>query len=110
MIKALLRFAFKLKRKGQVILTAAPSDNQAVTLQMDIEGVKLPLAELEEIFELIVKVDPSGRSELGPGGLDLPLARYLAEKQQGRVRAEIWGDRGLTLYLSLPRPEPEQKK
>jgi signal transduction histidine kinase len=110
MIKALLRFSFKLKRKGQITLTAAPSDNQAVTLQLDIEGVELPQAELEELFELIVKVDASGRSELGPGGLDLPLVRYLAEKQQGQVRAENGGNRDLILYLSLPRSEPEQKK
>lgn len=105
MIKALLRFAFKLKRKGQITLAVAPGDNQEVILHLDIEGVELPQAELAELFELVVKVDPSGRSELGPGGLELPLVRALAEKQQSRVWAENRAEQGLTLYLSLPRPE-----
>lgn len=106
MVKALLRSAFKFKRKGQITLAATPGDNQEVILYMGIEGVELPQAEMEELFELVVKVDPSGRSELGPGGLELPLVRSLAEKQQGRVWAENEEEHGLTLYLSLPRHEP----
>jgi signal transduction histidine kinase len=106
MIKNLLRFAFKLKKKGAIILGATQNDNPEVTLQVDIDEVKLAQAELEELFELVVHIDSAGRSELGLGGLDLPLVRYLAEKQQGRVWAENGRESGLTLYLSLPQHEP----
>lgn len=110
MIKAMLRFAFKLKRKGQITLATGLSDTQEVILCMDIEGVELPQAELAELFELVIKIDPAGRSELGRGGLELPLVRSLAEKQQGRAWAENGEERHLTLYLSLPRYEPGSKR
>jgi signal transduction histidine kinase len=106
MIKSLLRVAFKLTKKGAITLGATQSDNQEVTLQVDIDEVKLAQAEIEALFELVVHIDSAGRSELGLGGLDLPLVRYLAEKQQGRVWAENGQENRMTLYLSLPQHEP----
>jgi signal transduction histidine kinase len=101
MIRSLLRFAFRVKREGQITL-AAHSDAQEVTLEVALGSIKLLPADLTELFELKVKVDGSGRSELGRGGLDLPLARYLAEKQQGQIRAEHKNNTDLTFYISLP--------
>lgn len=101
MIKSLLKFAFKQKKKGQITLTAQSEANE-VTLCMNLDEVALPPAKLEELFELMVKVSPTGHSELGRGGLDLPLARSLAEKQRGRVWAESKNSTHLTFYISLP--------
>ena len=104
MLKSLLRFAFKVKKKGQITLTAQ-SDTQTVTIEVALGEIRLPQAELAELFELMAKVDSSGRSELGRGGLELPLARYLAEKQQGRIWAEHKNDTHLFFYISLPAQE-----
>jgi signal transduction histidine kinase len=101
MIKSLLRFAFKQKKKGQIILTAQGEANE-VTLCMNLDEIALPQAQLEELFELMVKVSPTGLTELGRGGLDLPLARSLAEKQRGRIWAESKNSTQLTFYISLP--------
>lgn len=101
MIKSLLKFAFKLKKRGPVKLAAA-SDKTAVTLRVEVEEVALPAETLAELFELVVKIDAVGRSELGRGGLDLPLARYLAEKHQGRIWTESEANTGTIFYLSLP--------
>jgi signal transduction histidine kinase len=102
MIKSLLRFAFKQKKKGQIILTVQSEANE-VTLCMNLDEIALPQAQLEELFELMVKFSPTtGHTELGRGGLDLPLARSLAEKQRGRVWAESKNSTHLTFYISLP--------
>jgi signal transduction histidine kinase len=49
-----------------------------------------------------VEVDAAGRSELGPGGLELPLARLLAEMHKGRVWVESNATTGTTFYVQLP--------
>ena len=103
-IKGLLKFAFQRKKKGRITLTAQSEANE-VTLCLNLGEVALPQTELDELFELMVKVSPTGRSELGRGGLDLPLARYLAEKQQGRIWAESKNGANLTFYVSLPLHE-----
>lgn len=102
MIRNLLRFVTKLKPEGQIKLTArAESDVVTLRVELDDNGNLSP-AELAELFDLRVKVDSSGRSELGRGGLGLPLARFLAEKHQGRAWAESQNDNKLALCLSLP--------
>lgn len=103
MVMSLLRFGFKWKAKR--LSLGADSNGQAVTLKVGLEGVTLTATQLAELFELIVHVDATGRSELGPGGLDLPLTRRLAEAYNGRIWVESAGDAGTTFYLRLPLAE-----
>lgn len=100
LLKSLFKFAFRSTKKGPLSLAAQP-DATAVTLRLEIGQVGLPPAEVAELFELVVKVDPSGRSHLAPGGLELPLARHLAQKQQGRVWAESQSSGHLVIYLAF---------
>ena len=104
MLKSLLKFAYKARKKGPITLTAQ-TEAQEVILCLEIAQVSSPQADLTNLFELLVNVDPTGRTSLGRGGLDLPLVRYLAEKQHGRVWAESHGD-ALTVYTSLPAHDP----
>jgi signal transduction histidine kinase len=106
MLKSLLKFAFKLTKKGAITLTVRNSDADEVTLCLDIEQTQLGQGEAADLFGLIVKVDPTGRTTLGRGGLDLPLVRYLAEQQQGRVWADSHSSGHLVIYLSLTLSDP----
>jgi signal transduction histidine kinase len=99
-IKILLRFAFTLQKKGAIRLSAQAYEQTALT-QIEVEEARLTEDELNELFELIVKVDGAGHTKLGRGGVHLPLSRRLAEKQQGRVWAERGEDNKVTFYLSL---------
>lgn len=100
-LKTLLRFTFTLKKKGPIILTVHPQP-QAVLIQLEVGDARLTNEEVGELFELIVKVDPTGHTKLGRGGVHLPLIRRLIEKQQGQAWAEHNADNRLTFYLSLP--------
>jgi signal transduction histidine kinase len=104
MIKSLLKFAFKATKKGPITLTAW-AEATDVILRLEIAQVSSSQAEGTDLFDLTVNVDSTGRTALGRGGLELPLVRALAEKQGGRVWAESHGD-VLTIYTSLPAPEP----
>jgi signal transduction histidine kinase len=101
MIASLVHFAFKKVKVGQVIIIAARVD-QAVTIQVSFGEEALADEEIAELFALGVHVDSAGRSELGPGGLAMPLAKGLVEKHQGELWVESEEGEGITFYLKLP--------
>jgi signal transduction histidine kinase len=104
LLKSLLKFAFEFTKKRLITLTAQ-STPENVTLRLEIDQAGLSPAEIAELFDLIVHVDTTGRSHLGRGGLDLPLVRHLAEKQQGRAWAESQNS-ALLICLALPIHNP----
>jgi signal transduction histidine kinase len=104
MLKGLLRFAAKHQQEGDIHLTALREEGM-VTFRVDIVAVHFSPEEVEDLFNLAVHIDSAGRSELGRGGLDLPLARFLAEKHQGRAWARRQKNGRLGLYISLPISE-----
>lgn len=101
MLKNLLRTAFRLTKKGLLTLSAEKSSPEII-LRLEIGPVELSQAEVAELFELGVKTDSSGWNEIGRGGLELPLTRYLAEQQQGRAWAESDQKEGLVICMALP--------
>ena len=101
MIASLVRFAFKKIKVGQVVITAVEA-GQSVAIQVHFGQEALPADEIAELFELVVHVDSAGRSELGPGGLALPLVKGLVEKHQGELSIQSVESEGTTFYLKLP--------
>lgn len=101
MIASLVRFAFKKIKMGQVVITAVEA-GQFVTIQVNFGQEALSPEEIAELFELAVHVDSAGRSELGPGGLALPLTKGLVEMHQGELAVQSVETEGTTFYLKLP--------
>lgn len=99
-ITSCIRFILKSRKEGRLTLTAAGS-GQTVSIQISTDKALVMPEELPELFELTVRVDAAGRSELGRGGLTLPLAQKLAEKHGGRLWAEGAAEE-TTFYLELP--------
>jgi signal transduction histidine kinase len=97
----LIRYAFTLTRTGQVTLTAK-EEGETVMVAVALKKVHISTSDVPTLFELGVEVDAAGRSELGPGGLELPLARLLAEMHKGRVWVESNATTGTTFYVQLP--------
>jgi signal transduction histidine kinase len=107
MLEELFRQALKLKGTRETTV-AASADKKKVTMQIHLAGGVLPVADFEEIFRLIIKIDAAGRSHLGPGGLELPLARRIAEKHGGWIWVES-DETGTTFYVSLPTAEAKSQ-
>ena len=104
MIMNLVRFGFKRVKSGQIVIKAESKDKMVI-IQVILGGVELSREEMSELFKLVVHVDSAGRSELGPGGLALPLAQGLAELHQGEVWVERDELNGTTFYVQLPVSE-----
>jgi len=101
MIDSLVRYAFKKVKAGQVIIAASGAD-RTVTMRVIFGEESLPAEEIAELFELAVHVDSAGRSELGPGGLALPLTKGLVETHNGELWVESNQNAGTTFHLKLP--------
>jgi signal transduction histidine kinase len=83
----IIRFGLKRQKSGQITVLAVEMA-QEVAIRVVLNQVLLDPEQLAELFELGVHVDATGRSKLGLGGMALPLAQRLAEKQNGRLWAE----------------------
>jgi signal transduction histidine kinase len=95
------------KLKGtQNIKISTNNDNAEATVQIHLAGVMVSGQDMEDIFKLITRKDGAGRNHLGPGGLEIPLVRRLAKKQQARVWAEAVGS-GTSFYLTFPIAETQ---
>ena len=87
--------------RGNVTVRAAESDGQLV-LSVDDQGVGIPSADLERVFERFYKVDKARVRGRGGTGLGLAIARHIAESHGGRIWAESEEGRGSSFRLAIP--------
>jgi signal transduction histidine kinase len=104
MLEELLAWS-KLKGAQGVKISASQTPNE-VTIQIHLTGVMVSEQVMNDVFKLITRQDAAGRNHLGPGGLEMPLVRRLAEKQRGCVWAEGEGS-GTSFYLTFPIAETQ---
>ncbi len=105
MFEELLAWA-RIKGTRQVEITAGETAN-GVDVQIELKAVIVPEQDMEDIFRLITRQDAAGRNHLGPGGLELPLVRRLAEKQRAAVWAAQTGN-GTSFHLVFPTGELQE--
>ena len=67
-------------------------------------GIGIPPAHLESIFQEFTQVDTSTTRKVGGTGLGLPISRKLIEMHGGRIWAESSGipGEGSILFVELP--------
>lgn len=101
MVLCLLRFGFKMQRKGRLTIGVDVKDRMVV-IRVTLDLVILSDEQTADLGELVVHIHDAGRAELSPGGLEMPLVQRLARTHNGQVWVESKADSGTTLYLSLP--------
>lgn len=107
MVASLINYACKINPQGKITVGVKHDDTQALA-QVVVNNVWLPSKQIEELFELAVHIDAAGRSELGAGGLDLPLTLHLAQKHQGQAWVENQDQIGAIFFLKLPIHQQRQ--
>ena len=99
----LLENAVKFSPQGGAILVAMEAPPGAAMVRVRDEGIGLPPADVEAIFEPFGRAANAERRVLPGLGLGLATARAIAEAHGGRLWAESPGeDRGSTFSLWLP--------
>jgi two-component system phosphate regulon sensor histidine kinase PhoR len=86
---------------GEVRIVLRPEDG-VVRISVHDEGIGIPPAERERVFEKFFRLDPDLRRGVGGAGLGLSICRALVEQMHGRVWVEPGTGRGSTFVIELP--------
>lgn len=88
---------------GSRVVVAARTDDLMVDLTVTDQGIGIPAAEIERIFERFYRVDPARHRSTGGTGLGLSIVKHVAASHGGEVRVWSVEGQGSTFTLSLPR-------
>ncbi|MBK8170011.1 MAG: PocR ligand-binding domain-containing protein [Sandaracinaceae bacterium] len=86
-----------------LVLLAAP--HRALEIQVRDEGIGIPVAAQERIFDAFYQVDGSSTREHGGTGLGLAIVRRLVEAHGGTIRVLSEVGKGTSFYVVLPEGE-----
>ena len=95
--------AAKYSRGGGTITVSVEENDGHVRLSVADEGVSIPAAEQEAIFEKFYRVDPEQTLGQGGTGLGLYISRELARRMNGEIFVVSEPSHGSTFVLELPR-------
>ncbi len=88
---------------GQTITVSVEPIEDGVAVTVKDEGVGIPRAELERVFERFYRVDRARSRETGGTGLGLAIVRHVAQNHGGRVLVESKPGEGSSFTMQLPR-------
>lgn len=98
----LLHNAVKFSSPGGTVTAAADQVGREVVLRVSDQGIGIPRADQERVFERFYKTDRSRERSQGGTGLGLSIARHIAESHGGTIRLESEEGRGSTFSVALP--------
>ena len=98
--------AVKYSPDGGTVRVSTETDGEAARVAVSDEGVGIPDAEQQLVFEKFYRVDPQMTRGVGGTGLGLYIARELAHLMGGRLEVESGPNAGSTFVLTLRRPTP----
>jgi PAS domain S-box-containing protein len=104
----LLENAFKYSPEGGPVTVSARRAGDWIDVTVTDQGIGIPVADRERVFERFVQGEAGDRRRFGGIGLGLYIVRQLARAQDGEVSAEEGPDGGTTMRLRL-RPGPAEE-
>lgn len=106
--------ALKFTEDGgiRVLTQWQPLDDEVLWLTCAVHdsGIGIPPERLEHMFDAFQQADSSISRRYGGTGLGLPIARTLAERMGGTLRAESLEGRGSIFTLEIPLPFRQQER
>ena len=99
--------AIKYTPDGGRIRMTAGADGDAVWCTVRDNGIGIPAADLEHVFDRFYRVDKARSRESGGTGLGLSIAREIVLRHGGDITIQSRQGRGTTITLRLPAGGPE---
>ncbi|MFP4322547.1 MAG: ATP-binding protein [Anaerolineales bacterium] len=87
---------------GPVTLNVVRNGRASVRVSVIDQGMGIPKAQQERIFDEFYQVDSSTTRRVGGSGLGLALARLLAERMETRITVQSEPGQGSTFAFELP--------
>jgi two-component system sensor histidine kinase SenX3 len=85
------------------VVVGARADDLMVEITVTDQGVGIPAAEIDRIFERFYRVDPARQRSTGGTGLGLSIVKHVAASHGGDVRVWSVEGQGSSFTLALPR-------
>jgi two-component system sensor histidine kinase KdpD len=102
-IQNLLTNAVKYSPDGGCITLSATIDRRELVISVADQGLGMPAAELDRIFDRFHRIQSDVSSGIGGTGLGLAICKGLVEAHGGRIWAESPGEgTGSTFRFTLP--------
>jgi len=88
---------------GKSALIKIDDNDERLEIRIQDEGLGIPAAELERVFDPFYRLEGSRSRETGGTGLGLTIAKSIAEGHGGRLNLQNRNGSGLEARLTLPR-------
>jgi len=98
----LLHNAVKFSPPGTTVTVAAREHDGQLAIEVRDQGVGIPRADIDRVFERFYKVDKARQRGQGGTGLGLSIARHIIEGHGGRIWAESDEGRGSVFTFTVP--------
>jgi two-component system sensor histidine kinase SenX3 len=86
----------------RVVVSTRKSDQWHVEVNVTDQGIGIPDAEIERIFERFYRIDPARSRQTGGTGLGLAIVKHVAGKHGGDVTVWSKEGHGSTFTIRLP--------
>jgi two-component system sensor histidine kinase SenX3 len=86
----------------RVVIATRQTDDEEVEISVTDQGIGIPEADLERIFERFYRVDPARSRQTGGTGLGLAIVKHVTTKHGGEVTVWSKEGSGSTFTLRLP--------
>jgi PAS domain S-box-containing protein len=94
--------AIKYSPEGGDVRIRLHRSERAVRFAISDQGLGIPAAERERVFEKFYRLDPDMTFGIGGTGLGLYISRELVGRVNGRIWVEPNGARGSIFYVEVP--------
>jgi signal transduction histidine kinase len=92
---------YKTAERGKLTITTR-IENEAVTIELTDNGPGVPSEEIDKLFTVFYRGDPSRTDDTSGSGLGLAITSKILERMGGGIRAENAAEGGLTVIITLP--------
>ena len=108
-IQNLIENAINYSPEGTKVNVTSTVDNGIIDISITDQGIGIPEADLDRIFERFYRVDPARSRQTGGTGLGLSIVKHVALKHGGEVK--VWSSEnvGSTFSLRLPLYVPTEE-
>lgn len=111
-VSNLVENSIKYKRSQvpcQIMITLEKADHQHLRIRFADNGRGIHPEDAPKIFDSFYRTDPARSQTIKGSGLGLAITKQIIEKLGGSISAEGTPDQGLTVTVTLPAIEQEEK-
>jgi two-component system sensor histidine kinase SenX3 len=106
-VSNLIANAVKYSPDGTRVGVGVRSSKGFVEIAVTDQGVGIPEADLDRVFERFYRVDPARSRATGGTGLGLAIVKHVVSNHGGDVRVWSQPGKGSTFTIRLPEADPE---